>query len=47
VKIRHVRGFKRQLILESQNSLAGTAPVAVASAKTVASTPVVRPSSAS
>ena len=46
VKIRHVRSFKRQLILESQSALTGAAPVGTVSPKTVATAPVVRPSSA-
>lgn len=43
VKIRHVRAFKRQLILESQNAPVATAPT-VAPTRTAPATPVVRAS---
>lgn len=47
VKIRHVRAFKRQLILESQNSGVPTAPTAAPTrAPAPAATPVVRASNA-
>ncbi len=45
VKIRHVRNFKRQLILESQNAALVTAPV-VSAAKSATTSPIARPSSA-
>jgi len=45
VKIRHVRAFKRQLILESQNALMASAPTGTAPARTPA-TPIVRASNA-
>ncbi len=45
VKIRHVRAFKRQLILESQNVAAATSP-AVAPTRTAPATPVIRASNA-
>jgi hypothetical protein len=45
VKIRHVRNFKRQLILESQSASLVTAPVVAANAnKTGTSSPIARPS---
>ncbi|HEY9154800.1 MAG TPA: hypothetical protein VIM69_06705 [Opitutaceae bacterium] len=45
VKIRHVRNFKRQLILESQSASLVTAPVVAAAAnKAGTSSPIARPS---
>lgn len=44
VKIRHVRAFKRQLILESQHALTGSGPVPVPTR--APATPVVRASNA-